>query len=122
MVYSLFFGMGFNLVPLILWWIGTWIWRRTARDLAYWALWVGVLIVTFADGLNLVVGGMLIDGFGGNDWMGWNPLAGLGWLGQLIFSVGFVMRALRSAREMERVKELEMVIQAQSEQLSRQEG
>jgi hypothetical protein len=43
-----------------------------------------------------------------------------GYAGGVMFAVGVALRAIRSARATDRVKELEMIIEAQNEQLSRQ--
>lgn len=41
-------------------------------------------------------------------------------LGNVLFPIGVALRALQSARTADRVKELELIIEVQNEQLSRQ--
>lgn len=122
-------GLLFSLLylpVLVAQWIGVVAIGKARRGGAWWCMLIGVIVLSFG-----AVAGPILNAFvlpriySASSWgssgmmmimMSTSLVSGFG---SLLFMVGFVMHALGFRRTCERVAELEMVIEAQNEQLSR---
>lgn len=98
-------------------WIGVIVIGRGRRGGAWWCMLAGTVFFSFG-----MIGGRLIVYFGTVLEVA-HVLSGIGLLssfGSLLFMVGFAMHALGFRKLHSRITELEMVIEAQNEQLGRQ--
>lgn len=115
-------------------WVGVIGLAKAGRGGAWWAMLSGLVLFTL--GLVVVVVGSVllsrvITGMSGGppstssfEWMQVVVIASVVSIGFgfLLFSIGFAMHGFRARRLRERIDELEMVVEAQNEQLSRSAG
>lgn len=119
-----FFGLSFLLLIPILaaQWIGVVAIGRVGRAGAWWCMLIGVILTTF--GMLMIpllnLGIMSVGGSGTFDFAFLLFRTGLfSTFGTLLFMTGFAVHAMGHRRVCERVRELEMVIEAQNEQMER---
>ena len=122
---SSIFGVGLGLfmaIPiLIAQWLGVLGLAKNGRNPAWWWMAVGTGLTTLGTILTPVLlwVAFSLDSFGESMLLltGTGAMTGLG---SLVFVVGFAMHGMKSRKVMERVVELESVLAAQQEQLSRE--
>lgn len=107
---------------LVAQWIGVIAIGKGRRSGGWWCMLIGLAFATLGGvAWPLVRVGISQSSLGSIDTMHMISLIGLlSTFGSLLFMVGFAMHALGFRRVCERVSELEMVIEAQNEQLGRQ--
>lgn len=119
-------GIGFFLVfpILIAQWFGVVGLAKNGRNGAWWCMAVGTGLTTIGSILTPIVYFALMRNSGGFEKIGiYLAIAGgVSGLGSLIFVVGFAIHGMKSRRMYARVEELESVLAAQGEQLSRQDS
>ena len=115
-------------------WLGVIGLAKAGRGGAWWSMLSGLVLLT----LGLVVGvvgsiflfrmvGATPGGAGPGPTLQYVQIISIAsavalGLGLLLFCIGFAMHGFRARRFRERIEELEMVVEAQQEQLSRSEG
>jgi len=118
------FGFLFALPVLIAQWIGVIGLAKGGRTPAWWCMMVGTVLSTLGSILSLIIMGLLVGNAlrsGGMESMLYFFMAigGVSGLGSLLFAVGFAIHGLTARKLRARVEELESVLTAQGEQLSR---
>jgi|688.fasta_scaffold96770_1 hypothetical protein len=99
---------------------------KAGRTSAWWvmACGVGCSVIGILSSILMMVGAM--SGWGSNGVSGmtmfWVAGAGLNGLGSLLFGAGFGMHGMRASRVSNRQAELEMLVQAQTEEIRRLSG
>ncbi len=120
---------GIVFIPiLIAQWIGVIVLGKSERKAAWWMMLAGVSMITLgsiSSTLFYVFSYLMSPGAYASSmkWMLiYSVTTMLSAFGSLFFMAGFVMYAFKARRVHERVAELEMIITAQNEQLTRQQG
>jgi len=117
-------GFFLALPILIAQWLGVIGLAKSGRNGAWWCMAVGTGLTTIGSILTPIVYFSLMRNSGGFEKMAiyLSIAGGFSGLGSLVFVVGFAIFGMKSRRVHERVEELESVLAAQSEQLSRQDS
>jgi hypothetical protein len=132
-----------GLIGIVIWipvfvglWIGVVGLGKAGRGAAWWMMLGGLsslslgLVFTVLASFLLIQrttvslaagGGAPAPTFGGTKVIMVGGVGGLA-LGMLLFAIGFALHGLQARRSRERIEELEMLIEAQNEQLSRPRG
>ncbi|GAA5481565.1 hypothetical protein [Haloferula sargassicola] len=129
MLFGGLFGSLASLPVLIAYWVGVVAWAKAGRTPGWWCMLIGVMLSTL--GMVLAVVSMFlvfpIMAPGPSAPSSFSHLAvwmtvtgGFSGLGSLLFAIGFAIHAFRARRVGDRVTDLETIIAAQNEQLSRQ--
>lgn len=127
-------GVLFWLPVLVALWVGVAGLAKAGRGGAWWAMVSGMSLVSLGLVISVVGGILLVRSFavarsgGGSpqmvEWMQYVAIGGalaVG-LGMLLFGVGFALHGFQARRMKQRIEELEMVVAAQNDQLSRDVG
>ncbi len=114
-----------GLPVLIAYWIGVVALRKSGSRPAWWCMLIGVSFSTLgmisSVGFGVWMSFNMAGTTGFSDYFIWfTVLSGLSGLGSLLFAIGFVLHALKLRRRGDRARELEAIVEAQNEQLSRQ--
>ena len=124
------FGSLLALPVLVAYWVGVISLGKSGRNVAWWCMMIGMALSTLGMLGSLVSMGIMFSGFRTGGGVGSTDsrmvlmmvISGIGGIGSLLFAIGFAMYGLKSRRASERTEELERVLEAQQEQISRQEG
>jgi hypothetical protein len=101
-------------------WIGVITIGKRRRGLPWWLMLAGVSLSSLGGLFSIFATVAITSQYGGPSglWMAFLPGVASG-LGSLLFILGFMFHAFSFRRLVDRVAELEQVIEAQNEQLSR---
>jgi hypothetical protein len=121
------FAFLFGLPVLIGQWVGVIALAKAGRNGAWWCMLTGTVLTTLGSIASILSLWFMIGGRGGSGSGGMDTVmvimmvvSGAAGLGSLLFAIGFAMHGMRAKSMVQRIEELESVLAAQGEQLSRQ--